>query len=307
MKAITSLTKEQKIKYGFLLIAIVIMVIFIMQDVSSEVKNIETPQAESEKYNSKLEALEAQSKKNTQVTSLEHSFTVNSENQISEQEEEEKQNHQANKMTYDRKEVISDKKSEKERIHRVKSEDEIKINFDSDHTAFEETDKETLNKTGFFNGASKVKETQAKPAKNTDNMIYACIHENQQVTDGSRVKIRLTKQALIEDKTYPANTIIYGIASIKPNRMLISIAKINQQDIALEIFDAEDSNQGIYVLTPNLNEALKKELQQETLDDDDLRKIPFSKSLKNIFSKKIQQEKINLLNNYKLIIKPIQK
>jgi len=309
MNALKSLTKEQKVKYGFALIATIVMVVFILQDVSPEVQTIETPPAESQKYNSKLEALEASNKKSTPVASLEQSFALEEQNQISDKQDKEESQVEQEKNRADNpvkaesyKGSSLNKKSEKERERQNIS---TGLELSDQELAVEE--KETLNKTGFFNGASKVKETQAKPVKNTDSMIYACIHENQQVTDGSRVKIRLTKQAVIEDKTYPANTIIYGIASIKPNRMLISIAKINQQDIALEIFDAEDSQQGIYVLTPNLNDALKKELQKETLDDDDLSKIPFSKSLKNIFTKKIQQEKINLLNNYKLVIKPTKK
>ena len=71
----------------------------------------------------------------------------------------------------------------------------------------------------------------------------------------------------------------------------------------LDVYDSEDSQQGLYVLTPNLNASLAKEMKRESLSDDDLQKIPFSKSLKNIFEKKVREEKIQLLNNYKVLIK----
>lgn len=157
----------------------------------------------------------------------------------------------------------------------------------------------TDNSSGFFK-----KKKKSESTKNNDDLnIYACIHTNQTIMNNQRVKFRSTKEFYYKGQKYPINTIIYGLAQINPNRLLIKVNKINQTDIKLEVYDSEDSEKGLYVLTPNLNASLQKELKREGLDDDDLSRIPFSKSLKNIFEKKVKEEKVELLNNYKVLIK----
>lgn len=160
---------------------------------------------------------------------------------------------------------------------------------------------ESNNNSGFFKSK---KETKAVSSKsNNDLNIFACIHTDQTIMNNQRVKFRTTKEFYYNGQKFPINTIIYGLAQIKPNRLIIKINKINQTDIKLEVYDSEDSEEGLYVLTPNLNASLQKELKKESLDDDDISAIPFSKSLKNIFEKKVREEKVQLLNNYKIIIK----
>lgn len=152
--------------------------------------------------------------------------------------------------------------------------------------------------SGFFK-----KKSKPKIIDNSDLNIYASVHTNQTIMNNQRVKFRSTKEFYYKGQKYPINTIIYGLAEIKPNRLIIKINKINQTDIKLEVYDSEDSEQGMYVITPNLNASLKKELKKEGIEDDDLRNIPFSRSLKNIFEKTVKEEKVQLLNNYKVIIK----
>lgn len=165
------------------------------------------------------------------------------------------------------------------------------------------TNKKTTEKkeSGFFKRKSK--SSSSDDLERADVNIFACIHTNQTIMNNQRVKFRTTKEFYYNGQKYPINTIIYGLAQIKPNRLLIKINKINQTDIKLEVYDSEDSEQGLYVLTPNLNASLQKELKQEGIEDDDLRNIPFSRSLRNIFEKKVKEEKVQLLNNYKVLIK----
>ncbi len=189
------------------------------------------------------------------------------------------------------------------------SKEEIEEPVNEDYKKYTRTGRTEPSKTestpsskgsGFFSN-SKVKTESERPAENLE--IYACVHTNQTVMNNQRVKLRTTKEFIYGGKKYPINTIIYGIARIRPNRMLVEITRINQTEIKLEVFDSEDSNRGLYILTPNLNASMQKELKKEGLAEEDLSRIPFSKSLKNIFEKKIKEEKVLLLNNYKVLIK----
>lgn len=159
-------------------------------------------------------------------------------------------------------------------------------------------EKKKDNSSGFFKKKGKTKN------QTIDNLtIYASIHTNQTIMNNQRVKFRTTKEFTYNGVVYPINTIVYGLANIQPNRLMVKINRINQTEMELDVYDSEDSQQGLYVLTPNLNASLAKEMKRESLSDDDLQKIPFSKSLKNIFEKKVREEKIQLLNNYKVLIK----
>jgi hypothetical protein len=155
----------------------------------------------------------------------------------------------------------------------------------------------TKSNSGFFKRAN-------TPGTSLEDLnIYACIHANQTIMNNQRVKFRTTKAFTYNNEVFPVNTVVYGLAQIRPNRLIIKINRINQTDIKLDVYDSEDSEQGLYVLTPNLNASLQKELNKETLNDDDLKKIPFSKSLKSVFEKKVREEKVQLINNYKVLIK----
>lgn len=177
-------------------------------------------------------------------------------------------------------------------------------------TPTEGKEKKTAPKQSKFEGSGNFFDNSPAPSNNnqsqsneTDESIYACIHTDQTIRDGSRVKIRLIKNAMINGNSYPMNTIVYGICRIVPNRLNVEINNVNQNPCKLSIYDAEDSDLGIYIETPNLNASLKGEMGKETLDDTDLKMIPFSKTLKNLFQRKVKEEKIQLLNNYKLIIR----
>jgi hypothetical protein len=162
------------------------------------------------------------------------------------------------------------------------------------------------NKKAKTSGFFKKKKNTSSTVKEADINIFASVHTNQVIMNNQRVKFRTTKEFVYNGQIYPINTIVYGLAQIKPNRLLIKVNKINQTDIKLEVYDSEDSEQGLYVLTPNLNASLQKELKKEGINEDDLGKIPFSRSLKNIFEKKVKEEKVQLINNYKVIIKIAQ-
>lgn len=160
------------------------------------------------------------------------------------------------------------------------------------------TSEKKSSSSGFFKSSKKTQQTKE------DNLtVFACVHTNQTIMNNQRVKLRTTKEFIYNGERYPINTIVYGIATVQPNRLIIKINRINQTDIKLEVYDSEDSLPGLYVLTPNLNAALKTEMQNEGLQEQDLNKIPFSKSLKSVFERKIREEKISLINNYKVIIK----
>lgn len=331
-KGIKPEDKRKFIAYGIIGVIALCFVGYAVNDFSgddttAQVQEIGTPETEADKYNSKLEAIEQDGKPKASSASLEDAYKKTDNG-------EEANNESAKKLA----EELKSLEEEEKKGTPVRSSGTSQYNSNNRNTSYSNSPRrstpvyrneprqapantyvpearaeqkevvesepkkttKTKSSSGFF---SKSNADDIGNSETTDKAIFGCIHTNQTIQDGNRVKIRLTRTATIDGNTYPINTIIYGMASIKPNRLMINISTVNQNPTKLEIYDAEDSNPGIYVLTPNLNSELKKELKKETLEDKDLEKIPFSKTLVSFFKKKVKEERIELLNNYKLIIK----
>ncbi|WP_395076785.1 conjugative transposon protein TraM [Flavobacterium sp.] len=338
-KPINGIDKKKMIGISILafLGIIVLGTLFYMftDDEKKENVDITVPESETEKYNSKLDAIDEKNKHDEQDVDLAETFNK-SEMEI-ENEAEQK------KLEENLKNVGSEKKAESTVSEKTPNKSnnggggsafkgnqvtqnktsKTQNNFNkskstnSNVNTYEEIDTKPISKTtktivieededndnSFFKN-KKSKKTNSINSTGTDETIYASIHTNQVIMDGQRVKLRLTKTTMINGEKYPLNTICYGLAKIKPNRIVINVSMVNQTPVQLEVYDAEDSDKGIYILTPNLNAEIKKEAQKDALSDEELtKKIPFSKTLTAIFQKKVKEERVELLNNYKLIIK----
>lgn len=141
----------------------------------------------------------------------------------------------------------------------------------------------------------------------TDHFIYAFIDGDNTVTSNSRVKLRLSKDAIIEGKKYRRNTPFFATATFGVYRMLLRIESINHTPVSLEAYDAEDSNLGIYINDESLSAEAFTDSKDDLIDEVDVSGIPVGQTLKNIFKKGNNAIKIHLLNNDKLILKTTNK
>ncbi|MBK0368226.1 conjugative transposon protein TraM [Flavobacterium agrisoli] len=82
------------------------------------------------------------------------------------------------------------------------------------------------------------------------NAIEAVIHQTQTIVNGSVVKLRLKNDIAIEGKTIPKNTFLYGMASLKGERLEIKITAIQYQNsifpVDLAVYDL-DGIEGVYI------------------------------------------------------------
>ncbi|WP_134344421.1 conjugative transposon protein TraM [Flavobacterium psychrophilum] len=328
--------KSKMIVFGVIGLIAIAILIFLASSLSGEEKEkkvteITTPESEADKYNSKLQAIEGEDRQDdTRKVELTETFSkepTKDESDIQQEKLEEQIKNMEKGNNYNQTPPPQPPPVQREQYYnnnprhsngssgttyknpRVKKTTPINNEEDDDTDSPEpikivqkvkEDKKESSPNSNNGNGFFKNKKTFEKIS---ETVLFACIHTDQRIMDGNRVKMRLTKSVTIDGNNYPVNTILYGTAKINPNRLIVEINKINQTDVKLAIFDAEDSNPGIYVETPNLNALVRKEFKKDALDEKDLEKIPFSKTLKNLFNKKAKEETIELLNNYKIIIK----
>jgi len=138
---------------------------------------------------------------------------------------------------------------------------------------------------------------------NTDSEILVEVDGNQIVKTNHRLRMRLTKEALINGITVPKNTPVFGFISFKPNRAMIEIENINQVPVKLKAFDLQDGSEGIYVEN-NFRAEATQEVVDDIVGDINIAGVPQVSGIQKVFRKNQRSVKVTVTNNYKLILKP---
>lgn len=151
--------------------------------------------------------------------------------------------------------------------------------------------------------ASDPKKSSISISGTTDEMIYATVDGNQVVKANSRLRMRLTKAATINNKRIPKNTPIFGFISFQLNRALIEIENIQHRPTNLKAFDLQDGSEGIYVEN-NFRAEATNEVLDDIIGDINIPTVPQVSGITKVLKRNNRNVKVTVLNNYKLILKP---
>jgi len=152
--------------------------------------------------------------------------------------------------------------------------------------------------------ASDPKENMQKPLK-TDFFIPVVVDGTQTVKTHYRLRMRVMKDAILNNVRIPRNTLIYGFVSFQPNRTIIEIENINHQSVKLKAFDLQDGSEGIYVENSFRADATR-EVVDDVIQDINITGVPQIGGVKKIFQRNNRNIKVTVLNNYQLVLKPKQ-
>ncbi|MDN3664072.1 conjugative transposon protein TraM [Algibacter miyuki] len=136
----------------------------------------------------------------------------------------------------------------------------------------------------------------------TDSTIYVTVDGNQTVSTNYRLRMRLVKDALINNSIVPKNTPVYGFISFHPNRAMIEIENILHQAVKLKAYDLQDGSEGIYVENSFRADA-KREVVGDVVNDINISGVPQISGIKKIFQRNNRDIKVLVVNNYELILK----
>jgi len=137
----------------------------------------------------------------------------------------------------------------------------------------------------------------------SDEKIYAVVYGDQYIKNNDRVTLMLSRDAVINGQIYKANTSFYAIANFAVNRVNLKVTNINNQSLKLYVQDAQDGNPGIYIEGESLLKESVSTIEDDQVKDIDVAGVPVGKTIKKIFTAKKKETKVQLLNNYKLILK----
>ena len=138
---------------------------------------------------------------------------------------------------------------------------------------------------------------------NTDETIYVVVDGDQVVKANTRLRMRLTKAATINNKLMPKNTPVFGFISFQPNRALIEIENIKHHPTKLKAFDLLDGSEGIYVQN-NFRAEASTEVLDDVIGDINIPTVPQIGGITKVLRRSNRNVKVTVLNNYRLILKP---
>tara|TARA_R110002020_G_scaffold83213_2_gene206166 strand:- start:2473 stop:3546 length:1074 start_codon:yes stop_codon:yes gene_type:complete len=143
------------------------------------------------------------------------------------------------------------------------------------------------------------------------------VYHDQLILPGERVTLILTEELEYGGNIFPKNTIIYAMASVNKNRVLLDVANINHVMVNLVALDVDDGMKGLYNTKAGaLWDKYEKEMSSDVKSDlltDASRSVPggfsrvagsLARSMGSFFRKKSisNRDKILLVNDDQLIL-----
>ncbi|WP_323028452.1 conjugative transposon protein TraM [Gelidibacter japonicus] len=304
--------EKNKIVFATVLAVIVIFLIsyslMVMGNDESESKNLEhtliPPIEENQKqYRSKLDAInDLKDVRETNAPSIYDEKLMDSlgfyDRDLPEREKERIVDsiYSAGKIKYSERSYqnLGDKKPTTKKVHEI---DSTEIKREQKMEAKELGLEHQL----FF--AASPKPDESSVIVTTDETIHVVVDGDQVVKTNSRLRMRLTKAAVINNKKLPKNTLVFGFISFQPNRALINIENIQHHPTKLKAYDLQDGSEGIYIEN-NFRAEATHEVVDDIIGDINIPSVPQVGGITKVLKRNNRSVKVRVLNNYKLILKP---
>ena len=145
--------------------------------------------------------------------------------------------------------------------------------------------------------------------------IMAVVHGEQILLAGSVVKLRLLQDVFINGERIPVGSFVFGNTSIDIERLKVVVSSIQFQNrlypVSLRVFDM-DGLEGIHIPGSVSREAVKQTADQGIQSVSGMSFDPSLKAqsaaagvnaAKNLFSKKIKQERVTVKAGYRVLLK----
>jgi conjugative transposon TraM protein len=171
-----------------------------------------------------------------------------------------------------------------------------------------DTGKENSVESGFF-GVDKENESKE------ENSIRAVVHQNQTLTNGSIIKLRLLDGISVGSNAIPAGTFLYGIAALNGERLQIEINSVRTNNsvyaVKLRVYDI-DGLPGIDI-PGAIGRDVVKQSTDNTLQSMELTTYDPSlkaqaaaagvNTAKNLISKKVKLVRVTVKAGYNVLLK----
>lgn len=142
----------------------------------------------------------------------------------------------------------------------------------------------------------------SRERKENTTSLEVIVDKKQIIKANDRLEMRTLNDVRTEEILIPKNTILYGIVSFKPNRVVLQIENIGGIPLAFTAYDFRDKREGIYVRN-TFKEEIQQEVLGEVIEGINVPGVPQITGIKKIFQRSNRQLKILVNRNYKLTLK----
>jgi len=161
----------------------------------------------------------------------------------------------------------------------------------------------TESHTAFFDKASPVGPTEAlNETSISDPFVIVEVNGEQTVRANGRLELRLATDAVIQGQHTPKNTLLFGLVTIQPNRVLLDITNIEHRPVRLKAFDILDGNEGLYIENSFRAEA-RREVADDVVQGINVPGMPQVGSIKQVFRRNNRNVQVTIRNQYQLLLK----
>ena len=142
------------------------------------------------------------------------------------------------------------------------------------------------------------------PNENDDSLpsLNVIVDRKVVLRVNDRIEMRTQNDVTIKGYFIPRNTLLFGIVSFKPNRVLLDIENIKNIPLAFKAYDYRDNLEGIYIKN-SFREELRRQVLGDVIDDINVPGVPQVSGIKSIFQRSNRQVKVTVNNNYILTLK----
>nr|WP_292968761.1 conjugative transposon protein TraM [Allomuricauda sp.] len=133
--------------------------------------------------------------------------------------------------------------------------------------------------------------------------ILAMVNGEQRVRAGDRLELRLGEDVELGGRVFPRNTLLYGLVSLGPNRVYVSIDQIGRHPVGWKAHDLLDGREGIYV-EHGYREEAAREVLDDAVRDINLPGMPQLGGIKRVFQRSNRMVRATIHDGYRLILKP---
>lgn len=196
---------------------------------------------------------------------------------------------QANKETSKRQKYYKNKKTVKKSSEKV---EDWKAQLEKDAEDF------------FYSPSANIKEDSKKFKEKlkTDVEIYAVVSGTQVVKNNSRITMRLANDVYIDGIKHKRNSLVYGFVMLSKHRVFIKIKDINDVNVDLSVYDAQDNGKGLHTEI-DFSSKVSSEVKDDIIDEVNVPSVPVINTVKNLVKRKNKQDDITINNNIKLTFK----
>ncbi|WP_170283948.1 conjugative transposon protein TraM [Flagellimonas olearia] len=132
--------------------------------------------------------------------------------------------------------------------------------------------------------------------------VFAFVDGAQTVRGGHRLVLRLAEDVQINGRIVTKGTRFYGFVKMRPNRVMVDIAKLGDHIVTIKAHDLQDGQEGLY-----MENYIKGELMETSRDgalkEVNLPGLPQLGGIKRIFQRNNSAVKVFVMDQYQIVLK----